>query len=613
MGAGIIELGAEDIFGVGRPIGEILKDFRLTRKIGKGGMGVVYKAHQISLDQDVALKFLLPRLAENSDFVQRFYREARMSAKLQHAENIVHAVAVGFVCATCGYNGPPEDHPQHPAEGNQPRGLHYFAMEFVDGENLEQWLKRLGRIPVADTVKVGIDVAHALAYAHSLRPPIFHRDVKPANIMITPAGEVKLADLGLAKAAGDDTGLTQIGEMAGTVAYMPPEQARNAAMVDGRSDIYALGTTLYVLLTGKKPFSGDTDLKLVEAKERGTFEPAHTLNPEVPEVLDVIIAKMLAVKASKRYETAREVAGALLATGLASETLGFLETTVPPITVTRPGLPLKRRWRLLAPACVLTALVLAGLYEAARGRQSDLYRWCQSHQYRWCQSPTGPTASEAEPVDVILRRALDQLAVAQVSEARDTLAQGLAAHPRDQQIERPLLELNGGTLVLFQHQTQDETSPLKPLWDADGLTLTQRDNYRFGIVTGRACYVYSYQRDTRPSVTRLFPNSNYSQLTNPIPAGTLTWLPEEATLGKRSWLHLDSAIGEEGVYFVAVTAPLRDPDGFGSQLVTKADILSRTLNQNLGSFLQDMDTPPQSCFTTGGIAMQVFRFKHLQD
>ena len=603
-------LGADDPFGIGKPIARILPDFRLVSKLGEGGMGVVYRAHQIGLDQDVALKILPPQLAENREFVQRFYREARMSVKLKH-ENIVHGIAVGFSCASCGYNGPPEMHPPHATGLGQERGLHYFAMEFVEGESLDHSLERIGHLCVGDAVRIAIDVAEALDYAHSRTPPVFHRDVKPANIIITPAGEVKLADLGLAKAAEDDAGLTQLGEMAGTVGYMPPEQARNAAMVDGRSDVYALGTTLYVLLTGKKPFTGKTSLEVVEAKERGTFEPARTANQDVPEALDRIIARMLAPAVNKRYRTAGEIAAALRATGLASNHLSFLlegDATLTDHVRELPPTNRPRRWVTPLLASAVTVVLIAGssiLWTVSRGGSTLPKGTPGVEDKRDAPQPIPP-----DSVDSVLARAISDITSDRITDARTTLEAGLEAHPQSEPLARALHELEAGALLLFQFQTPGKTSAVEPLWAVGRVTLTSKDNYRFGVASSRNCYVYAYQRDTRSTVTQLFPNAQYSLDRNPLSAGRLTWLPNYPTKSGTSWLHLDSSVGEESVYFIAVTAPLRDPDGFGNKLKYNPDIATSALNLDLGTFLQDVGAPGKTCFAEDDHAAQVFRFEH---
>jgi hypothetical protein len=216
----------------------------------------------------------------------------------------------------------------------------------------------------------------------------------------------------------------------------------------------------------------------------------------------------------------------------------------------------------------------------------------------------------AEPVDVVLARAIEQIASSQLAEARATLSSGLQGYPNEAAISRPLGELDHGVLVLFQYQTPEEESPILPVWAADGVTLTRRDNYRFAIIPGRECFVYAFQRDTRPSVTRIFPNPRYSALANPLAAGQLHWLPDTPSKAGVSWMHLDTSVGEERVYFVAVARPLRDPDGFGKQLVGGADQLRQRLAQDPDSLLAPGAVPGASCFANDATVMEVFHFNH---
>jgi len=275
-----------------------LGDFRLVKRLGEGGMGTVFKARQLSMDRDVALKVLPKHLARDKDFVDRFYREARASAKLDHP-NIVRGIAVG-----------------------EEKGFHYFAMEFVDGETCEKILAERGKFEVGDAVKIATDIARALEHAHA--KGLVHRDIKPENILITQQGAVKLADLGLAKEANENNSLTQTGSGFGTPFYMPPEQARNAKHVDQRSDLYALGATLYHLLTGKLPFVGDTAIEVLTAKEEGQHVPARRHDPTIPQILDLVIDKMMAKDPKNRYQTAVEVLHALEKTGCANERLSWI-------------------------------------------------------------------------------------------------------------------------------------------------------------------------------------------------------------------------------------------------------------------------------------------------
>ena len=588
--------GIDQTLDLGRPVGEALKDFRIVDKLGEGGMGIVYKAHQLSFDRDVALKILPPHIASDKSFVDRFIREARMSVKLDHP-NIVRGVAVG------------EEH-----------GLHYFAMELVDGHSLDHYLKSAGTLSVGDTVRIIADVARALHHAHSRN--ILHRDIKPANIMVTRHGQVKLADLGLAKVMDDDSGLTQIGAGAGTPAYMPMEQARNAKDVDTRSDIYALGATMYHLLTGQRPFAGSTAYEVLKAKEQGRYEPASRCNPGVPDALDRILDKAMALDPARRYQDATELIEALEATGLAHETLelagpGASETAtrVPAHTarsqrgtrrVAGPTAGLPFGW---IAGGVLAVVLIGGV---AAWQLSPRTQGAPPRETASGQATPGAAArrADAEPVDVIMARALAQVTGGEVTQARKTLAQGLQDHPGDAQLQRPLAELTQGVLILFQYQTPEETSPIVPLWSADGVTLTRRDNYRFAMIPGRECYVYAFQRDTRPSVTRLFPNTRYSPLGNPLASGALSWLPNNPDIKGPAWLHLDTSVGEERVFFVAVTKRLRDAAALGQRLVGSTERVRQELSQDLESFLEGGGTPGAPCFATAGNVLQSFAFSH---
>lgn len=279
--------------------GEIFGDFRLDKKLGEGGMGAVYKAHQISMDRTVALKLLAKNLSGNQGFVDRFYREARSMVKVDHP-NIVRGYAVGDV-----------------------DGQHYMAMEFVDGASLQKWMDKLKKLPVGDAVHVVLCAAYALHHAHEQN--LIHRDIKPDNILMTSKGVVKVADLGLAKQTDDNMSLTQSGTGFGTPFYMPLEQYRDAKRVDARADIYALGVTLYYFLTGKLPFFGETHFDVIKLKEAAKFAPARKHNPEIPERLDLMIDKMIQKDVKHRYQTCAEVIEALESLGVHSEFPSFVE------------------------------------------------------------------------------------------------------------------------------------------------------------------------------------------------------------------------------------------------------------------------------------------------
>lgn len=256
--------------------------YSIIGKLGEGGMGAVYHAIQNSMQRPVALKILSAERARDQGFVDRFYREARSSAVFDHP-NVVRGFDVGEV-------------------GD---GSHYFAMEYIEGQNVQDILDEKGKLLPGDALRIVYDVALALEHAKECN--LIHRDIKPANILVTKKGVIKLADLGLAKQMDDENSSTQTGSGFGTPYYMPPEQARDAKHVDGRSDIYALGATLYHMLTGKQAFKGDTALEILLNKEKGTFPSASSINPEVPAKLNVLIDKMMAKDPAHRFQSATEL------------------------------------------------------------------------------------------------------------------------------------------------------------------------------------------------------------------------------------------------------------------------------------------------------------------
>ena len=278
---------------------QILGDFKITKKLGQGGMGTVYLAQQISLDRPCALKVMMKELAKKPGFMERFVREARAMAKINHP-NVVQCYGV-----------------------YEEKGLHFVAMELMDGQSMQDWVEDLGKLPIHDAVLVTIVVAEALQHAHDLS--MVHRDIKPDNLLVTKKGIIKVADLGLAKSVDEDMSMTQSGTGLGTPHYMPPEQARNAKHVDNRCDIYALGVTLYHFLTGKVPFAGDSIVELITNKEKGSFQPAHRVNSQVPERLSLICDKAMAKDPKHRYQHMRDFVKDLEALGLAGESLTFID------------------------------------------------------------------------------------------------------------------------------------------------------------------------------------------------------------------------------------------------------------------------------------------------
>lgn len=289
-----------------------LGDYELKKKLGKGGMGEVFLARQISLDRLVALKTLSKELSKREDFVQRFHREAKSMARLDHP-NVVKVYAVDTF-----------------------KGLSFVAIEYIDGQSVQAWLDKLKRLEIGDAVHIALVCAEALRHAHDLN--MVHRDIKPDNILITSKGVVKVADFGLAKAMDEDVSMTQSGTGLGTPLYMAPEQARDAKRVDQRSDIYALGSTLYHMLTGKLPFNGTSTLELIISKEKGTYPSARSVRSEIPERLDLVIDKMMAKDPAHRYKNCEDLIRDLSAVSAHNETLSFIEGGEP-VALVRTGGP----------------------------------------------------------------------------------------------------------------------------------------------------------------------------------------------------------------------------------------------------------------------------------
>ena len=276
-----------------------LGGYQIVQKLGQGGMGSVYLARQVSLDRNVAVKVLSPALSEDAGFVARFTREAYAAAQLTH-HNVVQVYDIG------------ED-----------AGRHYYSMEFVEGQTLSGLVARDGKLDPEAAVGYTLQAARGLKFAHD--QGLIHRDVKPENLLLNTQGIVKVADLGLVKKRGlgeipggnlpaggrgaskldaaQSINSTGFDMSMGTPAYMAPEQARDAARVDGRADIYSLGCTLYDLLTGRPPFSGKTALEVITKHASEPITPPEIIAKRVPKELSKLLLKMVAKKPEDRYRT----------------------------------------------------------------------------------------------------------------------------------------------------------------------------------------------------------------------------------------------------------------------------------------------------------------------
>ncbi len=256
--------------------GAQLGEYKLLRKIAEGGMGEVYEGVQLKLDRRVAVKLLSEELSREPEFLARFEREAKSAAALNHP-NVVQVYDYGSA-----------------------DGQFYFVMELVDGVDLSIHVKEHGKLPIATALGFFEQAVNALKFAAS--KAIIHRDVKPANLMLTRDGQVKVADLGLAKKLTDDSDVTMTGVGMGSPHFLAPEQADDASHVDHRADIYSLGVTLLFLLTGKRPYEGASNFSVVLAHANKPLPTGVDLGTPLPDELERFIKRMTAKHPAARYQ-----------------------------------------------------------------------------------------------------------------------------------------------------------------------------------------------------------------------------------------------------------------------------------------------------------------------
>src|SRR5262245_63625972 len=319
--------------------------------LGRGGMGVVLRAFDDKLHRVVAIKVLAAHLASNGSARQRFVREARAAAAVSH-DNVIAIHAV-------------ED------QGPVP----YLVMQYIHGRTLQEKLDAAGPLPVAEVLRIGLQIAAGLAAAH--RQGLIHRDIKPANVLLENSVErVKITDFGLARAV-DDASVTRSGVVAGTPLYMSPEQARGER-VDARSDLFSLGSVLYTLCAGHPPFRAETPLAVLMRVCGEAPRPLRDVNPAVPAWLEAIVARLHSKGPAGRFATAEEVATALsyrlaeVQAGAATPPTEMLEKVAPRRA---PG----RGRRTIALVAALGALVALGVGAA--------WWWLEG---RGARSPEGP-------------------------------------------------------------------------------------------------------------------------------------------------------------------------------------------------------------------------------
>ncbi|MBI4835039.1 MAG: serine/threonine protein kinase [Planctomycetes bacterium] len=327
-------------------IGRDLGTCELMRKIGEGGMGAVYLAHHKRLDKNVAVKILPVSFSKEEDRVKRFVREARSTAKLDHP-NIIQIFDIQLA---------------------KPGGFYFIIMQYIDGDNLDMRIKKQGKLPIPEAIRIIKSAASALGAAHSMG--IIHRDIKAENIMLSKNGEIKLMDFGLARIGDSSSSISSAGDIMGTPHYMAPEQAKGEP-IDHRADIYALGITFYYALTGKRPFDGATPVTVI-MKHLNEEPPDPTLfAPDIPKNLVKILLKMMAKDPKSRYQSAQDLLNDL--DNFIIETPSAMSSTAKtvtytPLPTTKTSAPKLKKGLKIAGIIILVLLALMFISKIGRKR-----------------------------------------------------------------------------------------------------------------------------------------------------------------------------------------------------------------------------------------------------
>jgi serine/threonine-protein kinase len=372
--------------------------YRLIKQIGSGGMAEVYLAYDETLEREVAFKVLNQKYAENKEAIERFRREARNAASLSHP-NIV----------AIHDRGETED------------GTYYIVMEYMEGGTLEDLIQQDGPLPPQRATEITLQVAHALQVAHE--KGVIHRDIKPQNILLSKSGEAKVADYGIARAATATT-MTQAGSVMGTVHYISPEQALGESATP-RSDLYSLGVVLYEMLTGELPYDAETPAGIVMKHVGGLSRSPKEANPEVPEELDGVSARLLARDPEDRYPDAAALVEDL---ERVKEGLAPAAETMRARTRTRRAGRLQRRGVLVALALVVISVGLIAAVALGQGfgpfaEPSTLPR----------EGPLEPGQYRSDEFDPTLSFRVGEGWVASAPEVPDALEIALAGTQEQQQ------------------------------------------------------------------------------------------------------------------------------------------------------------------------------------
>jgi predicted Ser/Thr protein kinase len=357
-------------------IGSRLGGFQIESELGRGGMGVVYKAHELSLNRKVAIKVLSQRLGADEEFIQRFKREAQIIAAMNHP-NIVNILTYG-----------------------EEKGYHYFAMEYVRGRDLSEIMKEKGVMSLHEALTITEQVASALGEAASRG--VVHRDLKPSNIMVDESGRIRVTDFGVAHLEDSAAQLTRTGLFLGTPEYASPEQATGGPL-DPRSDIYSLGAVLYRMLSGRPPITGESPLRVVVKIATEPVTPIGEVNPSVPVPVRELIDRMMARDPNERYQTPQEVIKGIEACRRILQAAAAPSEAVVPAQPTRTAVMPKRRNRAalvggivgVALAVVLVVWIVEGMLRPQPPKPVAQPEPAMVQPHQPAPAPVAPTPAES--------------------------------------------------------------------------------------------------------------------------------------------------------------------------------------------------------------------------
>ncbi|MBI5184448.1 MAG: protein kinase [Nitrospinae bacterium] len=485
-------------------IGQKISNYQITAKLGEGGMGVVYKALDLTLDREVAIKMLTPELTKEPELQSRFHNEAKVNAKLNHPAIIT---LYNFLI-----------------ENN----TFFIVMEFVKGKTGEEMVNELGPVPHQKLAPIFTQVTSGMAYAH--KQGVIHRDIKPSNIMIIDDGTVRVMDFGIARIMGSQR-MTSTGVAVGSILYMSPEQIKNLN-VDHRSDIYALGITLFEMATGKVPFDSQTgsEYEIMQMHMERTIPSPKSIYPHIPDFIEKAILKATQKDPNVRFQTMDEFKAAL-DSGKPVE-VSTPASSPPPFagkgTITE-GVKLEQPPPPTSEAKKPTALI-AGIVGVLLVAGIGFF-FFNKKEPAPVEAPTQPS------------KQVEQTQPTKPIEPTKPIQPAQPIEPiKPTEPTQPQNVLNS---KFFYHSSAGDSGDLK-----EGGVLTSSDNYYLTIEPQGQAYVYIAQVDTAGAIYHLFPNPDFSGKNNPLKGGESLRFPE------KDYFFLDENTGKEYIYLISSDAPL---------------------------------------------------------